>query len=388
MFGGDVTLYAEFTPAYSIAVANTENGHLDMGARKFAGEGERVAVSMYDNIFADDGYKFKTGSIGVTKPNGDPVDFNANYSEFFMPASDVVIAAEVEPLPKLDGSEQLSVTAGDTEAFFAWTITAIYKSWVFNYRVDGTSDAYKTASYYAGGLQPGAAAVYTLTGLQNDTKYEVFMSMEGATSQKVFVTPQGIVPTGVKLSYTDPRDEPGSSGSGASLTYIITTPEELLWWVNKINTTEHTTVNPHPRATLYANIDLTGKEFNGIGTADNPLMSLFGGNGYSVTYNMTQTANGAAGFIRYLGNGTVNSLTTRGTLTVSDGTVNAGGIVGQIVGSGNVSGCTNYVNITATGNTGGNYGGLAGYVDSTTTNFAGAVGNSTTMEASGRCVVG
>ena len=164
------------------------------------------------------------------------------------------------------------------------------------------------------------------------------------------------------------------SGTGVNTTYFIAKPSDLLWYAEQINS------GIACRATLYTDIDLTDTDFNGIGTAENPMGSLFSGNGYSVTYNMEQTEDGAVGFIRYMANGTIRDLTVKGTINVTGGTVNAGGVVGELRnGAGNIASCKNEMTISVTGSGGGNVGGIVGYIESTTTNWAGAVSGSTNL---------
>ena len=157
------------------------------------------------------------------------------------------------------------------------------------------------------------------------------------------------------------------TGTGVNTTYMLSKPADLLWYADQINTGNAC------RAVLYSDIDLTGTDFNGIGTAEHPMDSMFTGNGYSVTYNMDQSTDGPVGFIRYLGNGSIRSLVTKGTINVTGGTVNAGGIVGQITGGwGSVSGSTSQMIINVTGSAGGNVGGIVGYTESTGTSVSGS----------------
>lgn len=176
------------------------------------------------------------------------------------------------------------------------------------------------------------------------------------------------------------------TGSGTSKTYCLSTADHLLWYANQINTGAETA-----RAALYADIDLTGTSFDGIGTAEHPYDSMFNGSNYSVTYNLNQDSNGAVGFFRYVSNGIITNLTTKGSINVTAGTVNAGGIVGEISGgTGAVGNCVNEVDVTVSGSAGGYVGGVVGYVVSSSSRFAGAAGdciNLGTVNASGTGVL-
>jgi hypothetical protein len=185
------------------------------------------------------------------------------------------------------------------------------------------------------------------------------------------VTQGGII----NATWTGASAEPPHGGTGAALTYYLSTPTDLLWYANQIS------LGNQVRGTLYADIDLTGTAFDGIGTETNPLAAMFNGNGKTVTYNLTQSAGGAGavGFVRYMSNGSVSNLTTKGTINVTAGTVNVGGIVGEIVGTGYATNNKNEVDITVTGTAGGSVGGIAGYANSGTTQFAGVVGNNTNL---------
>ena len=190
----------------------------------------------------------------------------------------------------------------------------------------------------------------------------------------------------INAVWTGDGEIPPSGGSGLSAAYYLSTPEHIVWYAKQYNDGLATI-----GATLFADIDLTGISFDGIGTQEFPYAYRFNGNGKTVTYNMTQTSDGAVGLFKYVSNGTVSNLTTRGTITVTNGTVNAGGVVGVLLnGNGSVGGCANYIDITVTGTAGGYVGGIAGYVESTTTTYAGPVGNCTnygTITADGENVI-
>ena len=192
-------------------------------------------------------------------------------------------------------------------------------------------------------------------------------------------------PGTINAIWTGDGEIPPSGGSGLTAAYYISTPEHLVWYAEQWNTGETTF-----GATLFADLDLTGTAFDGIGTAEAPYTGRFSGNNKTVTYNLTQDGDGAVGLFRYITGGYVNNLTTRGTVKAADGTVNAGGIAGEIGGNAFVNNCINYVDVTVTGTAGGYAGGVAGYVESTTTTYAGPVGNCTnygTILADGENVV-
>jgi hypothetical protein len=179
----------------------------------------------------------------------------------------------------------------------------------------------------------------------------------------------------INATWTGAGAEPPFTENFAGKTYNLSTVEHLLWYAEQINTGAEIA-----SATLYEDIDLTGMAFDGIGTAEHPFASTFNGNGHAVTYSLTQSTDGAVGFVRYVTNGFVTNLTTKGSINVTSGTVNAGGVVGEIKdGSGYVINCTNEVSVTVTGSAGGNVGGVVGYVVSAATLFAGAVGNNTNL---------
>ena len=164
------------------------------------------------------------------------------------------------------------------------------------------------------------------------------------------------------------------SGTGDTTTYFIAKPSDLLWYAEQINS------GIACRATLYADIDLTDTEFDGIGTAENRMGSLFSGNGYSVTYNMNQSEDGAVGFIRYMANGTIRDLTVKGAINVTGGTVNVGGVVGELRnGAGNIASCKNEMTINVTGSGAGNVGGIVGYIESTRASWDGNVSGSVNL---------
>jgi hypothetical protein len=180
----------------------------------------------------------------------------------------------------------------------------------------------------------------------------------------------------IYATWTGAGVEPPTSGTGANLVYNLSTAGDLLWYANKWNTDTDFNFG----ATLYADIDLTGTAFAGIGTAAHPLSKNFNGNGKTVTYALEQSTDGGAiGFIRHFegsANNFVSNLTTAGTLVVSGNDVKVGGIIGEVSGSAYIgSGCVNNVNIQVTG-TGGWVGGIAGYMNSTYSSWNPVFGSS------------
>jgi hypothetical protein len=176
----------------------------------------------------------------------------------------------------------------------------------------------------------------------------------------------------IHATWVGASTEPSTSGSGTSMVYNLSTASDLLWYADKWNTDENFDFG----ATLYADIDLTNTTFAGIGTAAHPYSRSFNGNGYTVTYALTQSADGGAiGFIRYMSASIVSNLRTAGTLTVSGDGVKAGGIVGEASGTMYFSGnCVNNVNIEVTGED-GYVGGFAGYMDSAGTGYSTTFGS-------------
>ena len=106
---------------------------------------------------------------------------------------------------------------------------------------------------------------------------------------------------------------------------------------------------------LTADIDLTGKEQEPIGTESKPFTGAFDGNGHTISGIELSGATYVALFAKVTG--TVENLTVKGTVT---GTVNwVGGIVGLAVGDAIISDCVNACTINASAAS-ANVGGIAG----------------------------
>jgi len=165
-----------------------------------------------------------------------------------------------------------------------------------------------------------------------------------------------------------------TTGSGASLTYNISTANDLIWYADELakgsdKVIVNSATGATARITLYNDIDLTDTEFAGIGTEEYPFNAFFSGQNYTVTYNRTVTTDGAVGFVNYMSGGYILGVTTKGSITVTDGNVYVGGLVGKVSGLGYVqSNCVNYVDISVTGNAGGYVGGFIGYATTAATN--------------------
>ncbi len=101
---------------------------------------------------------------------------------------------------------------------------------------------------------------------------------------------------------------------------------------------------------LCCDIDLGGKEWEPIGTAEEPFTGILDGNGATVKgLSVTATKDGAAGLFGY-NEGTIRDLNVVGTINVTDTDhENKAAYIGGIVGhnAGTVSGCQNNVSIVS-----------------------------------------
>ena len=169
-------------------------------------------------------------------------------------------------------------------------------------------------------------------------------------------------------------DEIPTSGTGTALTYNISNANDLIWYAGELaKGSDKVIVNQETgataRITLFEDIDFTDTDFAGIGTEEHPFNAFLLGQNHTIKYNRTVTDGGAAGFINYMSGGYVNGVTTEGSITVTEGDVCVGGLVGKLSGSGFVSSnCANYVDINVTGDAGGYVGGFIGYATTTSTN--------------------
>ena len=161
----------------------------------------------------------------------------------------------------------------------------------------------------------------------------------------------------IRATWTGAGEEPPKSGTGNNVVYNISTADEFMWFANKWNTDDDFNFN----ITLYRDIDLTGKDFKGIGTKTHPFGKNFNGSNYTVKYNMTEAGNDVAvGLIRYMNAGQVSNLKVDGKIDVSGNNAHVGGIVGEMTGNAYLNGrFENKIDIDVTG-TGGSVGGFIG----------------------------
>jgi hypothetical protein len=162
-------------------------------------------------------------------------------------------------------------------------------------------------------------------------------------------------------------DEPVLASTG----YQLTSARDLMWYAERWNAAEKNEDGAYlfaGNAVMTKDIDLTGENFPGIGTAERPYTANFAGNTYSVTYMRSASSDGAIGFINYMAAGSVRDLTTRGSISITAGDVCVGGMIGKIEPAGYInSNCYNYVDITVTGSAGGYVGGFIGYATTSAT---------------------
>jgi len=113
--------------------------------------------------------------------------------------------------------------------------------------------------------------------------------------------------------------------------------------------------------TLRRDIDLTGVEFEPIGTSSNYFAKTFDGGGYTISgLTVDKPADSYIGLFSYIGTGqttgTVRNLTVKGSVTGND---RVGGIAGW--NNGTISGCTFTGKVTAKHTNDAYAGGIAGY---------------------------
>lgn len=136
--------------------------------------------------------------------------------------------------------------------------------------------------------------------------------------------------------------------------YSISTPSELAWFANEVNTNDNTAC-----AVLKNDIDVTGAKWTQIGSAQD-FNGTFDGNGHSVKYTLENITVIYGGFFRTVGKGgTVKNLTVDGTLSVKTAKNYHGGVAG--LNNGTIENCKNLVSISASSTKRVTYaGGIAG----------------------------
>jgi len=197
MPAGDVTITAEFTEAFTITLDNMANGALNLNGKTVAGEGERVQML----AVPDAGYQVKAGSVKIVDSDQVEIAYNSNYSEFMMVGKNVVVSAEFEEMPKLEGLD-FAVTAGDADATVSFKVPSQWFSANVFYRIKGSGDAYKSQNAYTGNLAVGNTFTVKISGLTNDEEYEFYLSSTAGTSDIVYATPSAIAPSGVYINRT------------------------------------------------------------------------------------------------------------------------------------------------------------------------------------------
>ena len=134
--------------------------------------------------------------------------------------------------------------------------------------------------------------------------------------------------------------------------YQLGTPEQLLWFIAKVNGGENTL-----NAQLTDDIDLTdyAEKFVPAGNSNLHYAGIFDGQYHTITVNMEATAS-SYGFFRYL-DGTVKNLHIDGNLNAAFNKV--GVIAGEMFGA-TIENCWSSVEIAATYNGDGAIAGIAG----------------------------
>ncbi|HWP97908.1 MAG TPA: hypothetical protein VN426_13765 [Syntrophomonadaceae bacterium] len=142
--------------------------------------------------------------------------------------------------------------------------------------------------------------------------------------------------------------------------YLLATPTDVLAFANAVNTLGYTAI----KATVKNDIDLTGSAFAGIGTAEHPFTGTIQGNKkIKIARVVADGGSAVGGLVNYLGTGgTLNSVSTEGTITGTFGGASIGGLVGVSTG-GNVYVPYESVAITGTATDGASIGGIYGTAD-------------------------
>ena len=150
-----------------------------------------------------------------------------------------------------------------------------------------------------------------------------------------------------------PKDAPPVDAEGF---YQLGTPAQLAWFATYV------AAAPDARAVLVSDIDMTDKDWDGIGGYNlaTAYTGAFNGGGHTVTLDINEPTLNNQGLFRYTNGAEINNLTIEGSVT-------GYGSVGGIVGYANDSTISNVVNNAVTKAIYGSVGGIAGNISGTTT---------------------
>ena len=151
--------------------------------------------------------------------------------------------------------------------------------------------------------------------------------------------------------------------------YLISNADELVYFAKTVNVDGETYADKTVKLT--ADIDLAGKEWAPIGTAEHPFSGTFDGNNKTIS-NLKITTGNYAGLFGYVSTATIKNVKLANA-DVSGGKRMAT-LIGKITGNATVTNCSNDADSSVTGS-GSNTGGLIGEIVIGTVNLSNLVNN-------------
>ncbi len=156
------------------------------------------------------------------------------------------------------------------------------------------------------------------------------------------------------------------SGEGTQQSpFLIQTSAEWRTFAETVNTSNAAYGDKYYKLT--DNIEVTGDDatsLKSVGDSTRPFRGHFDGGGYTLTYNYSGKGSGIAPF-HYVNGATVENLNVAGAITISaGGYTRAAGIAGYVTGNTTIRNCTSDVTLYVNSSLSGEFGGIAGCVES------------------------
>ena len=147
--------------------------------------------------------------------------------------------------------------------------------------------------------------------------------------------------------------------------FLIQTSADWRTFAETVNTSNAAYGDKYYKLT--DNIVVTGDDATSslsVGDSARPFRGHFDGGGYTLTYNYSGKGSGIAPF-QYVNGATVENLNVAGAITISaGGYTRAAGIAGYVTGNTTIRNCTSDVALYVNSRLSGEFGGIAGYVES------------------------
>lgn len=216
-------------------------------------------------------------------------------------------------------------------------------------------------------MDAGTTSAITISGTM---KKEAGNEYQGLTIDGIGITVVATQAASEYDSFNNTYDTDATYlNTDADGNYLISNANELVYFAKSVNVDGETYADKTVKLT--ADIDLAGKEWAPIGTAEHPFSSTFDGNGKTIS-NLKITAGSYAGLFGYVSTATIKNVKLANA-DVSGGERMAS-LIGRITDDATVTNCSNDDASSVTGSD-SNTGGLIGEIVNGTVTLTNLVNN-------------